>query len=88
MVEDLEENPHVKKHRSLGALKKIVGGDGATLRASKPALAQPYLDVSAQADVLVDALDMDTDRPPPTVIDLIPPDRICCVCGCAGSVYQ
>ena len=54
MVEDLEENPHVKKHRSLGALKKIVGGDGATLRASKPALAQPYLDVSAQADVLVD----------------------------------
>ena len=54
MVEDLEENPSVKKHRSLGALKKIVGGDGATLRASKPALAQPYLDVNAQVDVLVD----------------------------------
>ena len=39
--------------------------------------------ILAAADVLVDALDMDTERPPPTVIDLIPPDRICCVCGCA-----
>ena len=54
MIEDLEENSSVKKCRSLSALKKIVGGDSETMRGSKPALAQPYLDVNAQVDVLVD----------------------------------
>ena len=39
--------------------------------------------ILAAADTLVDALDIDTTRPPPTVTDLVPPDKICCVCGCA-----
>ena len=39
--------------------------------------------VLAAADTLVDALDMDTVRAPPAVVDLVPPDRTCCVCGCA-----
>ena len=39
--------------------------------------------ILAAADALVDALNIDAVCPPVPVVDLVPPDKKCCVCGCA-----